>query len=249
MTLEWDYTKLANAFLKRPGYALEAIDSLVEKAGLASGDPACDIGAGTGRLSSDLAERDLEVHAVEPNDAMRANGIAFTEGYSNVQWFDGRAEETGRPHDSYAITTFGSSFTVADQTVMLKECKRILRPRGWFACMWNHRDLLDVIQKEIEAIIRRHIPDYGYGLRRVDQTDFLTQSGFFESIDKFECPILHEQSVDDIVEAWRSHATVQRQAGDRFDDIISEIEGLLKGVGDEVIDVPYTTRMWVARFR
>ena len=41
-------------------------------------------------------------------------------------------------------------------------------PNGWFACMWNHRDVEDPIQKNIENIITSFIPNYDYGLRRQD---------------------------------------------------------------------------------
>ena len=29
--------------------------------------------------------------------------------------------------------------------------------------MWNHRDLNDITQKEIENIIKQYIPNYNYG--------------------------------------------------------------------------------------
>lgn len=50
---------------------------------------------------------------------------------------------------------------------------------------------------------------------------------------------------DDVIEAWQSHATVARQAGSRFPDIIDEIRTLLDPY--DVLDVPYTTRIWFAQ--
>ena len=49
--------------------------------------------------------------------------------------------------ESYHMTTFGSSFNVCDRQKALLESKRILVKEGWFACMWNHRDLEDPITK------------------------------------------------------------------------------------------------------
>ena len=60
--------------------------------------------------------------------------------------------------ESYHMTTFGSSFNVCDRQKALIESKRILVHRGWFACMWNHRDLEDPLQNEIESIIKKRIP-------------------------------------------------------------------------------------------
>jgi len=69
----WDYTELAAAYDRRGDYAPDAIDQLVELAGVSEGDLVADIGAGTGKLTRPLLDRRLKVHAVEPNDAMRAH--------------------------------------------------------------------------------------------------------------------------------------------------------------------------------
>ena len=68
--------------------------------------------------------------------------------------------------ESYHMTTFGSSFNVCDRQKALIESKRILVHRGWFACMWNHRDLEDPLQKEIESIIKKGFLTTVMGLER-----------------------------------------------------------------------------------
>ena len=83
------------------------------------------------------------------------------------------------------------------------------------------------IQSEIESIIRRYIDGYGYGTRREDQTQIINESGLFGDIFYVEGNVTHSQSIDECVEAWRSHATLQRQAGESFSAIISSIETML----------------------
>lgn len=68
------------------------------------------------------------------------------------------------------MVSFGSSFNVVERPAALREVKRIAVARGWFACRWNHRDLDDPLQKEVEATIVSLVPGYGYGVRREDQT-------------------------------------------------------------------------------
>ncbi len=82
MKTEWDYTKLADAYLERPEYAPDAIEELVKIAQIKAGDKICDIGAGVAHLTIPLAERDFEVDAVEPNDAMREQGKVLTKKYN-----------------------------------------------------------------------------------------------------------------------------------------------------------------------
>ena len=61
--------------------------------------------------------------------------------------------------------------------------------------------------------------------------------------DKF----IVEVSTADFVEAWRSHGTLQRQAGEKFLSIVERIERMLREL--ETISVPYFTRVWHAKTR
>jgi ubiquinone/menaquinone biosynthesis C-methylase UbiE len=249
MKTEWDYTTLADAYLKRPDYADAAIDAMLSIAGAEKGDKFCDVGAGVAHLTLMLAARALEVVAVEPNDAMRANGIKRTEELSNVRWYEGTGEATGQAAQAFDMVTFGSSFNVCDRQQALKETARILKPRGWFACMWNHRQLDDPIQAQIEAIIKERVSGYGYGTRREDQTAVIDASGLFGPAVHLDSGVMHEQSIAECVEAWRSHATLERQAGSAFHDVVAAIDNYLKSFGTRSIQIPYSTNIWVAQLR
>ncbi len=245
MKTEWDYTELAAAYLKRPDYAREAIRRMIELTGVRPGDPVCDIGAGAAHLTRLLVEHGLAVTAIEPNDAMRANGQARTSG-QGVTWIEGTAERTGQAGDAFALVTFGSSFNVTDRPAALAETARLLRRGGWFACMWNHRDIHDPLQKRIEDVIRRYVPEYDYGTRREDQTEVIQASGLFGEVVRVEGGETQRQSVDDCIEAWRSHGTLQRQAQERFSDVVAEIAAVVRSTGLESVEIPYVTRIWAA---
>ena len=247
--LEWDYSDLAAAYGKRPDYADAGIDRMLAGAGLEAGAVACDIGAGVGHLTVKLFDRGLSVAAVEPNEAMRERGRARTAGWPGVGWSAGTGEATGQGDRTFDIVTFGSSFNVTDRPRALVESARILRPGGWFACMWNHRDLDDSIQSAIEHTIRERLPEYDYGSRREDQSTVIAESELFETAERIEAPVRHTQSIADCVEAWRSHATLQRQAAERFGAIVGAIEATLAATGEREIVIPYTTRIWLARLR
>lgn len=247
MKTEWDYTELAEAYLKRPDYAQEAIDKMLETAGVKKGDNACDVGAGAAHLTLKLAEFGLNVCAVEPNDAMRTNGIRRTSQYENVSWFEGVGEHTGMEESKFDLVTFGSSFNVCNRQEALTEAKRILKDRGWFACMWNHRDLNDPLQIEIENVLKKEITGYEYGTRREDQTEIIDQSGLFGEVVYIEGTVVHEILAEDFIEGWKSHGTVQRQSKDKFDIINEEIREVVEAKNSKYIKVPYTTRIWMAQ--
>ncbi|GHF60104.1 SAM-dependent methyltransferase [Amycolatopsis bartoniae] len=242
----WDYTTLAATYSLRPPYAPRAIDRIVGLAATAH-PRAADIGAGTGHLTLDLLARGCRVDAVEPNAAMAEVGRSRTAEHDQVGWSAGTGEESGLPGFTYDLVTFGSSFNTTDRPAALRESARLLVDRGHLACLWNHRQLDDPLQFEIESLIRSRVPGYSYGLRREDQGPVIEKSGLFGEVTVIEEPILHEVAATDWLAAWRSHATLQRQAGPLFDDLVSEIERIALSLGQEVLDVPYLTVGWTAR--
>jgi ubiquinone/menaquinone biosynthesis C-methylase UbiE len=248
-SLTWDYTSLAHTYSGRPPYAEAVIEAFLSLAGVVAGDRVCDIGAGTGHMSVHLVGHGLAVDAVEPNSAMRGVGRERLAD-ADVEWFEAQAEETGRPDHAYPLVTFGSSFNVVEREPALAEVARILERPGWVAVLWNHRDLDDPLQTEIEAAIASRVPGYDYGSRRADPTGDLRASGLFDEPRYLEGSVRHEVDADDWVEAWRSHATLARQAGDQLEPIIDEIGALVAKAQDgSRLTVPYTTRCWVAEVK
>jgi ubiquinone/menaquinone biosynthesis C-methylase UbiE len=245
--VEWDYTEHASHYDKRADYSDEAIKQLIEVTGCKAGKPVAEVGAGTGKLTKELLKHGLTVSSVEPNDAMRAIGKQNTSGKS-VTWSVGTGEATGLPSRHFHAVFFGSSFNVVDQKATLSEVQRVLLPRGWFGCMWNHRNLDDPIQRQIEALIKTSISGYSYGLRREDPTAVIEQSGAFSPVKSIEGTFCWDMARGDIIVAWRSHATLRRQAGSdaAFDRIIADISGYLQTL-PETISVPYTTRIYYAQ--
>ena len=245
MSIEWDYTKYAATYDSRIDYSPVALDQLVREMGCLERGPVADIGAGTGKLTVPLLDRGFAVLAIEPNDAMRSLGIKNTLGRS-VTWSNASMHATGLDDNSVANAFFGSSFSVADQQITLREVSRILKRGGAFVCMWNHRDLTDPLQEKIEGIIRREAPSYSYGKRREDATADIDKSKLFGLVSFIEHRFIATIPAKTWVSAWSSHATVARQVGEaKMREIVAEIEKL---VGDtDSVSVPYYTRIWWAR--
>ena len=75
------------------------------------------------------------------------------------------------------MVTFGARLTFVIVNRPLRKPPG-LKPRGWFACMWNHRELENPIQSKIESIIKERVSGYGYGTRREDQTEVINSCAF-----------------------------------------------------------------------
>ena len=76
------------------------------------------------------------VTAIEPNDDMRAAGMADSAN-TTIRWLAGHAEDTGAPEASCDWLTMASSFHWANFDAATRELHRLLRPQGRFAALWN----------------------------------------------------------------------------------------------------------------
>ena len=243
MKTVWDYTERAATYDMRADYSYEAITEVINRFDLCESDLIADIGAGTGKLTKLLLKSHDHIYAVEPNERMRNIGMKNVTN-PNVTWREGIGERTGLESDTFKATFFGSSFNVVNQKQALGEVQRILKPQGWFCCMWNHRDILDPVQASIEKLILNRIPDYDYGTRRQDPSEIINASGIFKQVEKVSRQFSVEMRRDDIIAAWKSHDTLFRQAADKFDAIIEDISHALS---EERYTVPYATNVWFAQ--
>ena len=126
-----NFTELAKHYHNRPAYSpllLKKLLACINDAHLPLNKlKVAEVGAGTGKLTAMLA-RDfgLQVSAVEPNDAMRAEGIKATAGLG-VRWHKGSGEDTGLPSGSADWLIMASSFHWTNPAKSLPEFARVLR--------------------------------------------------------------------------------------------------------------------------
>ncbi|MCX2682333.1 class I SAM-dependent methyltransferase [Campylobacter sp. MIT 21-1685] len=246
----WDYTQHAKFYSYRPNYAPKTIDMLITlvKSGELKELKVADIGAGTGNLSLMLEERDCEVIAVEPNDAMREIGIERAQG-KKIHFIRATGLESGLQSAEFDWVTFGSSFNVMDRNKALNEAYRLLKNKGYFSCMWNHRDLNDPIQKIAEDTILEFVPHYTRGIRREEQRPVIeSRKDLFDCIVYIEEDFYFHQSLENYLNAWKSvknpYWDLETQEGRELFERISET--LSQRLSKE-FDIKYTTRCWSAK--
>jgi len=145
----------------RPGYPPGVIELLRERAGLGAASTVADIGAGTGIFTRLLLETCAAVHAIEPNGPMRDALVAALGAYPRLHAHDAPAETTGLPETSIDLITAAQAFHWFDRDKAGREFRRILRPGGTVALIWNTR-LEDTTPflAAYEQMLRRWSPDY-----------------------------------------------------------------------------------------
>ncbi|WP_100444411.1 class I SAM-dependent methyltransferase [Glycomyces xiaoerkulensis] len=118
----------------RPTYPAEALTWMTGPAPL----DVVDLGAGTGLLTRGLVALGHRVTAVEPDRQMLDKLVASSPGLAGHR--QGSAEELPLPDGSADVVCAGQAYHWFDRERALPEIRRVLRPDGLFAPVWNGRD-------------------------------------------------------------------------------------------------------------
>jgi SAM-dependent methyltransferase len=123
------------------------------------------------------------VYAVEPNRDMRAAAERLLAGFANFKSVAGSAEDTTLPAASVDLVAAGQAFHWFDPPRARAEFRRILRPGGAVALVWNTLRLdTTPFLREFEHLLQRFGTDYREvvhtNVGRADLAAFFGAGGF-----------------------------------------------------------------------
>ncbi|ORA49673.1 SAM-dependent methyltransferase [Mycolicibacterium celeriflavum] len=130
----------------RPSYPPDAINWLLPD----GATTVLDLGAGTGKLTTRLVERGLDVVAVDPIPEMLE---LLSNSLPDTPALLGTAEEIPLPDDSVDAVLVAQAWHWFDLDRAVKEVARVLRPGGRLGLVWNTRDERLGWVKELGRII------------------------------------------------------------------------------------------------
>jgi ubiquinone/menaquinone biosynthesis C-methylase UbiE len=225
----------------RPGYPEEAMAWLAERLRLEPGRDVLDLAAGTGKLTRGLVPFGARVIAIEPIDEMREQ---LFRALPDVDAFDGTAEAIPLPDGSVDAITCGQAFHWFRADQALREIRRVLRPGGALALVWNMRDLSDPLQARVHEILT----PYGAGVR--SYRDFepkaaVDASGLFGPVEERSWPYVQRLSRAHLVDRIASVSYIAVLDPDARADVLSQVLEAAEGE-PEPIAIPYTTQVYAA---
>ncbi|AFZ28791.1 Methyltransferase type 11 [Gloeocapsa sp. PCC 7428] len=172
----------------RPSYPSEAIDTILEEL-----DPSqvlvADIGAGTGISSRLLAQREVQVIAIEPNAAMRQ----MAESHRLVEFREGTAENTNLLNHSVDLVTCFQAFHWFNPEPSLQEFHRILKPSGRLALAWNSYQCQDAFTSEYSRLIHEASNNHP-AEKRLKSVEPMFKNPYFINIQEYE--FAYKQELD-----------------------------------------------------
>jgi SAM-dependent methyltransferase len=117
----------------RPSYPPEAIDWLLPR----GARKVLDLGAGTGKLTTRLVERGLDVVAVDPIPDMLE---VLRSSLPETRALLGTAEDIPLEDNSVDAVLVAQAWHWVDPERAIPEVARVLRPGGRLGLVWNTRD-------------------------------------------------------------------------------------------------------------
>lgn len=145
----------------RPRYPAALVEGLRRECGLRSDAAVVDVAAGTGLLTEVLLAAGFRVTAVEPNPEMREACTELELYSTKLRCVAGTAEDTGLAERSADLITVAQAMHWFDLERARAEFKRILKPEGWCAVIYNHRRMGgDAFHDAYEEFLRKFGVDY-----------------------------------------------------------------------------------------
>ncbi|BBY57377.1 class I SAM-dependent methyltransferase [Mycolicibacterium sarraceniae] len=130
----------------RPSYPPQAIDWLLPP----GARDVLDLGAGTGKLTTRLVERGLDVVAVDPLAEMLE---LLSSALPGTPALLGTAEQIPLPDNSVDAVLVAQAWHWFDPEQAASEVARVLRPGGQLGLVWNTRDERSGWVKDLGRII------------------------------------------------------------------------------------------------
>lgn len=166
------FSDRADAYVRgRPSYPQAIVEQLQKVGALKRGQTVVDVGVGTGLSAEPFLRSGYAVIGVEPNEPMRIAGDQQLREYVNkggtYRSVAGTAEATTLSDAAADLVIAGQAFHWFDVPRAAIEARRILRPGGWGALIWNDRQSTgSAFLAGYEALLRTHGIDYAKLLHR-----------------------------------------------------------------------------------
>lgn len=233
----------------RPSYSPEAIAHIVRELRIGPGKTLLDLAAGTGKLTRELVPSGATLIAVEPIPEM---GAKLATAVPTAEIRDGTAEAIPAENHSIDAVVVGQAFHWFDGIRAVSELRRVLRPDGGLALVWQSRDASVSWVGKLNEIIDR--ADDGHPRFRTDDwRQAFDLTALFEPLEKTEFEYVQRARAETLVDrvASISYVAAMPEAGRRA--VLQEVRDLLATdpatAGQEAIDLPHRVHVYVTRPR
>jgi SAM-dependent methyltransferase len=220
--------------------------------GLGPDSAVADIGAGTGIFAGLLLQSGATVTGVEPNRPMREAMETALSGHPRFRAVDGSAEATGLAAGSQDGVVAAQAFHWFDPAKTKAEFKRILRPGGWCALIWNDRLTGDGgFAEAYDRLLRTEVEEYEKTrMHNVFPAGHLEAFFAPTPVSRFELDNSMTVDLQTLIGRFLSSSYAPKPGHPKHGPVIRELESLYQRyAGAEGLRFGYTTRIFLGRRR
>jgi len=211
----------------RPGYPEGVLGILRAGVGLTPAAVIADIGAGTGISTDRFLRNGNPVFAVEPNREMRAAAERRLGGRPGFTSVAGTAEATTLPAASVDGIVVAQAFHWFDRARARAEFRRILRPGGWVALIWNTRRRETPFAQAYEALLESFGTDYAQV--KHERIDEAALAAFFATgFARRSVPNFQTLDLDGLCGRLRSSSYAPPAGHPRHAPMLAELEQIFR---------------------
>jgi len=246
-TIERFSDRVENYIRYRPGYPPQVVEYLRTKHGLTPDHVVADIGCGTGVSSLQFLENGNRVIGVEPNAAMRSAALRLNSVHALFTCVDGTSESIPLPDSSVDLVVAAQAFHWFEPEATRAEFRRILKPGGRIALIWNERQLdTTPFLIEYEQLLRRYATDYDSV--RHDRIDAAALTAFFgTAFEKATFPNVQVFDLEGLKGRMLSSSYMPAESSPVFAQMIDDLGSLFaKHAENGRIKVFYDTNVFVS---
>ena len=225
----------------RPDYPASAVRRIAQRLDLRPGRTVLDLAAGTGKLTRLLVPTGANVLACEPIREMRSE---LERRVPEAIAMAGTAESIPLVDQYVDAVTVAQAFHWFQANEALREIRRVLRPGGGLALIWNTRDDRNQLNRAITEILEPLSRDTPRRRQR-DARAILDDSGLFT---KCEAALFkHRQKLDEegLVERVLSISFVASAPREVRADVEERVRALARE-RDGRVRLPYVTEVYLA---
>jgi len=241
------FSDRVEAYVKfRPGYPTILVQTLLQKAMPGTEAVVADVGSGTGIFTRLLLDQELRVFAIEPNANMREAAETLLAGYPHFVSVDAPAERTGLADNSIDMITAAQAFHWFNNAATKSEFRRILKPEGKLALIWNRRKISQPFQQTYDAVLKTYIPEYGaVNHMNLSEADI---AGFFAA---GQMVVLHfdnsqQLKFSELLGRLKSSSYCPAENSPGYPSLVAELVALFEQFAiDDMIDFQYDTQLYL----
>lgn len=239
--------RVANYLSFRPSYPAALIDTLTKECALTEDSVIADIGSGTGKLTELLLARELNVVGVEPNTEMREAAERLFRDNKKFTSIAGESTTTGLEAHSVDLITAAQAFHWFEPDSTKKEFRRILKPEGRVALIWNKRNTSTPFQQQYHEMLSHNCPEY-LKVNHHNITDSTLEEFFYPGVFRLSTfEYMQRFELQGFLGRMCSSSYTPKAGTAEYSSLIKAAEQLFNAHENEgVVEFAYETRLYLS---